>query len=132
MTKDLHNRINTFLSLAPEVATSTPTATVIDTKGYESVEILYVIGNSGDTLSSTVKITPSLQDSDDKDTGFADTTALIGSLSVIDAPTEDTVIQRVGYKGNKRYLKPILTLAGTHTNGTPCSIVAVLGHARRG
>jgi len=132
MTKDLHHRINTFLSLAPIKCTTTTNGTVIDTKGYESVEILYVIGQSGDTLGSSVKITPSLQDSDASDSGFTDTTEIIGELTVIDSADKDEVIQRIGYKGRKRYLKPILTFTGTHTNGTPCSIVAVLGHARRG
>ena len=53
-----------------------------------------------------------------------------GTVAVIDDNAEDDLVVVVGYKGNKRYIRPVLNFTGTHTNGIPCAVMAVRGRNR--
>lgn len=133
-SKDSQSSIVVKSALVPIVGNNTTEGTglTVDTLGYESVTFGIYIGVSGDTLSGSVYITPSLEDSPDNSTWTAVAAGnLINSgLAVVDDAAEDAVMQEVGYKGEKRYVRCLLTFTGTHTNGCPIAAVAVLGHAR--
>lgn len=134
MTQDLQNRVKVVKAIDPIVGNNTTEGTglTVDTKGYESAVLVFHIGVSGDTLSGSVKMLPSVEESDDDSTWTAvAATDLIGStLALIDDAAEDAVVQEAGYRGTKRYIRPLITFTGTHTNGTPISAVAILGHGR--
>ena len=106
----------------------------IDLKDKRSVMLLALIGESGDTLSGSVKIELELEDSPDDsvwtdvvDADMRDpvTGTNTGTFAVIDAAAEDDAVYVAGYRGNKRYVRVVVNVTGTHTNGTPLGIVAV-------
>jgi hypothetical protein len=130
--RDLFNNIAVQQATSPATATNTVTSATIDMQGYNSLAVLFAIGNSGDTLSGSQLWTLKLQHSD-IDGSFADVTAadLLGGMTtvVIDDPAKDDTVVKFGYIGSKRYLKAVATKTGTHTNGTPIGILAVKGNA---
>lgn len=126
--KDLKKTLLTVQALAPVVATETKTSATIDMDGANSLLICFECGVPGDTLSATVKFTPSLTESDnDSDYTAVDAGNINGTLAVIASGTAASR-QVVGYKGTKRYVKAVITAAGTHTNGTPWAVTAVKGN----
>ena len=141
--KDLSNNINPAVSLAAAVRSAAANGTGVDLQGYESATVLVDVGAEGDTLSSSVYFELSLEESDDNST-FTD----VAQASIIDGTiaaggiflkldgtaggNPDTAggIFRVGYVGNKRYLRVVIAKTGTHSNGTPIGAMVVRGSAR--
>jgi len=94
------------------------------------------VGASGETLSGSVKIELEIEESDDDstfdDAEDADLSSSVsgtnaGTFAVIDDGAEDAVYT-TSYKGDntkKRYVRPVINVTGTHTNGTPIGILAV-------
>ncbi len=110
----------------------------IDLRGFDSAVITANIGASGDTLSSSVKIELEVEESDDNttytDVANADllkyvTGTNVGTFAVVDDAAEDDAVYITAYRGSKRYVRVGVNLTGEHTNGTPISAVAVLGHS---
>lgn len=127
--RDLYHNLLVTQHLSPVVSTTAKTSTAIDLQGFDSVEVVFAIGLSADTLSGSVYWTLKLQHSDDN-VEYADTAAADHSGSatvVIDAASEDETSYAFGYVGNKRYLKAVATPTGTHSNGTPIGIIALRG-----
>ncbi len=140
--KDLHNNISVQQLLNPVVisgaaATIAPDA-VFDTRGANSAEVLVAIGESGDTLSGSLKLEFVLKHGDLADmtdavviddanhvlaTTYSTST---GIFATIDAAAEDDTYAKIGYVGPKRYLQVQTIKTGTHTNGTPVAILGVL------
>ncbi len=126
--RDLYHNVLVTQHLNPVTSTATKTSTAIDLQGYNSAEVVFAIGLSGDTLSGSVLWTLKLQHSDDDSTYTDTTTADLNNTAatiVIDSSSEDETAYSFGYIGNKRYLKGIATPTGTHTNGTPIGILAL-------
>ena len=141
--KDLSNNISPAVSLAAAVRTAAANGTGVDLQGYESATVLVDVGAEGDTLSSSVHFEVSLEESDDNST-FTD----VAQASIIDGtiasggiflkldgtaggnPDSTGGIFRVGYVGNKRYIRVVLAKTGTHSNGTPIGAMVVRGSAR--
>ena len=117
--------------------TSDTNGASVDLLGYEGVMFLACVGESGDTLSGSVKIELEVEESDDDstfdDAEDADLTSSVsgtnnGTFAVIDAAAEDDAVYTTSYRGDntkKRYVRPVINLTGTHTNGTPIGILAV-------
>ena len=130
--RDLYRNILVTQHVHPVVATSTKTSTTIDLQGYDSANVLFAIGASGDTLSGSVYWTLKLTHSDDNssysDVALAELNNATATV-VIDASSEDETVYGFGYNGAKRYLRAVATPTGTHTNGTPLGVVALRGHA---
>lgn len=132
--KDLYSILKVIKSIISIVGNNTTegTGVGVDLAGYEGALILFNIGASGDTLSSSVYMTLKLQESDN-DTDYADVAAgdYLGTQGlVIDAAAEDEIVHAIGYKGYKRYIRAYIAFTGTHTNGTPIAAQAILGHPR--
>lgn len=131
--RDLYSNIKATQVAVPAVATNNVTSSAIDMQGYDSLCVIFDIGNSGDTLSGSVLWTLSLTECDTSGgsyTDVADSDVLTPTGTndyVIDAPAEDSLAVKFGYKGNKRFVKAVATKTGTHTNGTPIGIVAIQG-----
>ena len=141
--KDLSNNISPAVSLPAAVRTAAANGTGVDLQGYESATVLVDVGAEGDTLSSSVHFEVSLEESDDNST-FTD----VAQASIIDGtiasggiflkldgtaggnPDSTGGIFRVGYVGNKRYIRVVLAKTGTHSNGTPIGAMVVRGSAR--
>lgn len=98
---------------------------------HDGCRINFMVGNSGDTLSGSVFLELEVEESDDNST-WSDvpdgslTTEVAGTndgcFALIDAPAEDSQIFQTEYLGSKRYIRGVLNVTGTHTNGTPIAM----------
>ncbi len=109
-------------SLTPAARTATANGTGVDLTGFASAEIAFVVGTITDGTH-----TPSVQESDDNST-YTNVAAadLIGTLAAL----ATGVNQRVGYRGIKRYVRAVSTVAGATTGGVYAAVV-VRGDARK-
>lgn len=134
MFRDFENNLKHDQVLDPVVLTDSVNGGSIDMKDYRHCVFYALIGESGDTLSESVYVELELEDSDD-DSTFADCAdALVtnsvtgnntGTFGKIDAAAEDDTLYMTEYKGAKRYVRPVVSLTGTHTNGIPVAIMAL-------
>lgn len=137
--KDPKNNLKVTQLLDPATVTADGNSASVDLQGYNSVLFLVSVGESGDTLSGSVKIELEVEESSD-DSTFTDaanvdvrdtvTGTNTGCFAVIDAATEDDAVYTCQYVGNKRYARVVVNVTGTHTNGTPLAILAVRGGAQ--
>ncbi|MFM2345358.1 MAG: hypothetical protein RL654_111 [Pseudomonadota bacterium] len=120
--QDIRNTLDYVQSLPPAARTATVNGTSVDTTNYGSAAVIFEMGALTDGTH-----TPSVQDSDDN-TNFTTVSAsgLIGALSNLAANT----VQKVGYIGTKRYVRPVLTIAGA-TTGAVSSAIVVGGDCRK-
>ena len=135
MKKDFKANIATVLLLEPADLASTDTASsILDTADCNGVEVDVIVG-ALTGVDATNFITPVLQESDT--TKAADFTAvnaadMLGAFSKVDAATKDSVIQRVGYIGSKRYLRVNLDYTDDGITAGIVGVVGILGYAKEG
>jgi len=130
--KDFSNSLDDNASLLAQVLTADANSSSLDLQQYRNAAFLFVIGNSGDTLSATVYIECEIQvsaddsawsaapDADVKNTVAGTNT---GTVALINAPTEDSTTVWGEYIGTSRYVRAVINVTGTHSNGTPCAVV---------
>lgn len=98
---------------------------------------LFVVnmGNSLDSLSGSLYVEFELEDSpensswtdcDDADLSSSVTGTNTGTFKKIDAPGEDEIVFTVAYLGRQRYVRMVLNVTGTHSNGFALSVNVVL------
>lgn len=137
---ELLNDALVLVALEPILGNNTTEGTgeIIDRKGREALLLAAQIGESGDTLSGSVKMEVKIEEGDASDlsdaaavaaedlivpSGYA--TPASGVIATIDADGEDGAVYRCAYVGKKRYVRMTIVFTGTHTNGTPISGVAI-------
>lgn len=132
--KDIYHDLLVVKTIDPVLGKTTQTGAAVDLQGFEGALMAAHVGQSGDTLSGSIKMTVSFQESDTTAGYFANVAAadLLGGANdvVIDDAAEDEVIVTRGYLGSKRYVRILVTYTGTHTNGTPISAVVIKGLPR--
>jgi hypothetical protein len=103
-----------------------------DLAGYAGALIEYNFGISGDTLSGSVKVQATLEESDALASGYTavDAADYVGTLPLIDDAAEDPAVHLVAYLGSKRYIRAAIDFTGTHTNGMPIAITIYRTHKR--
>ena len=120
---DSYNNLFGVVCIPPAEYTRTQTGATVDMLGYESVTFFITTGVVTDGTWGTA-----LEDSDSSGSGFADVVApyLLGEEP--DFGIDDDQIYRVGYVGNKRYvrLNVLLSTPGTAIFG----VFAVMGAPR--
>ena len=128
--RDMHNNIKVVNAITPQAVGTTgaangKTSAAIDRQGYETVEFVYQGsgGASGDT------ITPVVKECDTASGTFTSVAAidLLGTEAAITLTT--AAAQKVGYIGNKRYLK--FQLYGLGTATAVVAAAAILGKPSR-
>lgn len=114
---DLKNNLLLVQSLVPAARNSTGTGSSVDLQGSETNLVIVECGVITDGTH-----TPKVQESDASGSGFTDVAAadLIGSL----AACTGSAVQAVEYKGNKRYIRVVLTVAGATTGAVASAVVA--------
>ena len=135
--RDLHNNVD-IVAVVPSIAVGTTgtgqTCSVIDTRGYDAVELAI---NYGAITATAATFTVTVLEGDVTGTMTSVATAdLLGTESAAglaaatrtDGSTEK-VAKRIGYIGSKRYLR--VDVESTATAGTPVGVVAVLAKAAR-
>lgn len=133
--RDLYHNVLATQVLNPVTATTTKTSSTIDMQGYNSISVVFAIGQSGDTLSTSLYWTLSLQDSPDGSTWTAVTnTAYIsagidgGTANIVlNATGTDKQAYSIGYVGPQRYIQAVATPTGSISSGVPIGIVALRG-----
>lgn len=115
--RDLVNNIGIVTAIAPAVLTATTTGSGVDLNGFNSAALVI---NTG-ALAGAAVFVPKLQESDDNTT-FTDVAAadLQGSFPASLAATSTV---KVGYKGFKRYVRPVLTLSSGTSLAVSASII---------
>ena len=105
--RDLYSNIGAVLALAPAVQASAADGLAIDTKGFNRLAIVVNTGAIVGAGDFGVK----LQESDASGSGFADVAA-----AQVDSNAPATLTAsssfKLGYRGNKRYVRISLTKAG--------------------
>lgn len=119
---DIKQTLDVQNSLAPAARTATANGTGVDLANFASANVVFSVGTITDGTH-----TPSVQESDDNSTFTAVAAAdLIGTLANLASNTN----QRVGYRGTKRYVRAVSTVAGATTGGVYAGVV-VRGDARK-
>lgn len=105
--RDMKNNVDLAKSINPAAHTSDQTGAGVDLSGYASAMAVVQAGTKTDGTH-----TPKLQESSDDVTYTdVDATDLEGSFTALASNT----VQRVGYKGSKRYIRVFVTVAGATT-----------------
>ena len=125
----------------PASKTATFTSSPVDLDISNSVTVLYIVGAaSSDTLSGSVYWTCTLTECATVGgtyTAVAAADIIDGSEPatnsvVIDADGECGLTYKLGYKGDMRFLRGVMTPTGTHTYGHVLGMVAIQGDIRMG
>ena len=131
-SKDLHNNIDIKRAISP-VSVSDNTAQVsqiVDTRGYESVELVIATGSIADADAT---FTVLIEDGDSAtltDAAAVPDTFLLGTEALASfAFDDDNECRKIGYVGGKRYVRATITPAN-NASAALLSAVWVLGHAR--
>ncbi len=137
--RDLLNNLKMDQVVDPVVISADADGASVDMQGYNSVAFFALIGESGDTLSGSVYVELEVEESTD-DSTFTDapdadvrgsvTGTNVGTFGLIDAAAEDDAVYSCQYTGGKRYVRPVINVTGTHTNGIPIGILAVRSKAQ--
>jgi len=135
--RDISNRTKAVTCQDAKVFTADSDGTTVDIQGFESVMFVVNSGIEGDTLSGSVKFDFILQESSND----SDWSAVTSSTSVtegsvdssgifltLDANGETPQTSQIGYIGGERYARVKIDATGTHSNGTPISVQAILGN----
>lgn len=138
MTKDFNAAddilSSTLLPVVKSGAAPDTNCAAVDGRGFKEVVHAVHLGNSGDTLSGSIKVECELEESNDNSTwndvpntdltnGVTGSNA--GCFGVIDDGTEDSQFYWTEYRGSKRYTRVVLNFTGTHTSGIPCAAWAL-------
>jgi len=132
--KDLKNKLGFVNLMDPTDISDTDTKSkLLDLAGFESAVVGFHIGEITGVDGSNY-LTPKLQESNTTvDGDFTDVAEadIEGAFSVINSTSLDQVIQVVGYKGTKRYVRLFLDYTGTAITAGIVGVFGVVSDARR-
>ena len=128
---------DTVLMIEPTTLSATTTSSPVDLSEYNSVTVLWEVGVDA-ALTGANFWTLTLTESDVVGSGYTTVVAadiVDGTDSptasvVVDSTTEDSLSYKLGYIGNARFLKAVLTETGTVSGNH--NISAILGRKRMG
>lgn len=126
---DLASSISAAITLAPAARTSAANGSTVDLAGYSGATAVVASG----TITDGTLYTFELQESDNGSdwTAVADSD-LIGTEPAF-AAADDNVVKKVGYKGNKRYLRlSLASVTGSPSTGGVFAAVILRSGARVG
>lgn len=134
---DLHNHIHTVALIPPVAARTDNTAivsSIIDTLGFGSVELVLVTGTNTDTNATFAVLVEDGNAADLSDNAAVADSELLGTeaLAGFTAASDDNKTRKIGYIGNKRYVRVTVTPTGNDSGNIFLAGVAVLGHAELG
>lgn len=129
--KDMHNRLSVAVALDQSNITSdtTTAGNIIDRAGDESLEFVPFTGTITDG-DYTVLVEHG-DDSGLSDAAAVPDTQLLGTEAgaSFTADTDDDSVSKIGYVGDKRYVRVSIVSTNTTTGGN-IGVVALLGHPR--
>jgi len=127
MENELHTQFKYSNAIDPAVIISgnaTKTGNTIDRQGFKFLEFVLMSGVLTDaTYTTTVYEGDQSNMSDEAVVAAADLIPTTGGAAGASfALTDDSVCKKVGYKGNKRYVRIKVVQAGATTGGYLCAI----------
>jgi hypothetical protein len=130
--RDLHNNIHPLVGIAPVAARTDDTAivsTIVDTAGFNSCEFVIVTGTNTDADAT---FTVLVQDGDASNLSDAAAVAdaqLLGTEVLAGFTfSDDAESRKIGYIGNKRYVRVTVTPSGNGAGNIFLAGVWLLGH----
>lgn len=115
--KDLHNNIDPKRAISPQAARTDNTAIVseiLDMQGAEAAELIIQLGANTDA-NATFALLMEHSDASDLSGGEAvPDSQLLGTeaLAGFTAADDDNKVKKIGYVGNKRYVRATITPTG--------------------
>lgn len=119
----------TLLKTPTDLAGTDAASDWLDVKGHEGAVIAAIVG-AQTGIDSSNYVTPTLQEGDDTTDAGASAVAaadISGAFTKIDATSEDDVVQYVGYRGSKRYVRVKFDFAGSGISAGYCAAVGIVG-----
>ena len=141
METDNTPKFDSCLIGVPASKSATFTSSPVNIQEYSSSEIEFIFGaSSQDTLSDSIFWTCTITECDTYDGSFTavaaadiiDWTKTPANSVVVDDNAECGFTYRIGYKGNKKYLKGVITATGSHSYGNVLGMIAHPGDKRMG
>lgn len=138
MHKELVKQTSSAVSLGSALRDGDANGTGVDLAGYNSALVIATVGIHA-SLDGSNFVAIELEESDDNST-FTDVAAANmlcespaaastgGQFLLVDSTTEDDVIAQCAYMGTKRYVRAVVNVTGTLTNGIGTSVLVVRGH----
>lgn len=119
-TRDIKNNVDAAHSLEPAVrATGTTNGSGVDLQGYDSAMVLVYFG-----AYTNGTHTPTLEHSDDNSSfTAAASTDMDGSFTAVSSGAGANTLQRVGYRGSKRYVRAVMTVASGATGAASAAVI---------
>lgn len=131
--KDLHNKLHFVPLITPVAARTDNTAIVsaiIDRKGFESLELVIVTGANTDANATFAVLVEDGDNSALSDNAAVADTQLLGTEAVAGFTfSDDGECRKIGYVGDKRYVRVTVTPSGNDSGNIFLAGVAVLGNA---
>lgn len=128
--KDLHNHIHVKRAISPVVVAdnTAQVSQIIDLQGFRACEFVIATGTIADADTTVVALVEEGDQANLSDAAAVADADLIGTEALAGFQfDDDNEPRKIGYKGNKRYVR--LTLTPSNNAGNlPVSAVAVLGH----
>lgn len=132
-SRDLMNNIHPVAAIPPAGATTDNTpwvSSVIDTKGYESLTFLLITGTQADADATFTALVEHGDQSSLSDAAAVPDSELVGTEALAGFTfADDNKARKIGYAGNKRYVRLKVTPANNSGNAFLAAI-ALLGHPR--
>jgi hypothetical protein len=128
--RDLHNNIKVLPCIPPVVSgqKNAHVCGVIDRQGYESLELVILTGTITDAASTYTVLVEDGDQADMADHAAVADKDLLGTEAAASFDqAADGVIRKIGYRGNKRYVRMTITPAD-NTGDAPIAAIAILGH----
>jgi len=129
--RDLHNNVQVKRAISPVNAGSGDTpivSQIIDRLGYDTLEFVIATGSLADANAT---FTALVEESDDSalsgGTAVADADLLGTEVTASFAFGDDDEVRKIGYVGNKRYVRLTITPAG-NTGDVYVAALALLGN----
>ncbi|ARQ01890.1 hypothetical protein [Pseudorhodoplanes sinuspersici] len=131
--KDLMNSIHCVPLIVPVAARTDNTAIVsaiIDRKGYESLALVIVTGTNTDANATFSVLVEDGNASNLSDNAAVPDSELNGTeaLAGFTAADDDNKCRKIGYVGNKRYVRVTVTPSGNDSGNIFLAGVAILGN----
>lgn len=130
-SREIHNDIHPVPLIVPVAARTDNTAIVsaiIDTLGFQAVELVLVTGTNTDTNATFAVL---VEDGDAANLSDAAAVAddyLVGTEALAAFTfADDNECRKIGYKGSKRYVRMTVTPSGNDAGNIFLSGVAILG-----
>lgn len=131
MRRDIASNIGTAVAIAPVVVTDNTAAegNVIDTAGFGSMAFVIATGTLADADATFAVLVEEGDEAGGGDMAPVADSDLIGTEAEAGFTfAADGETRKIGYVGNKRYVRLTVTPTGNSGNA-PIAAVAILGHA---